>query len=94
MVHSFFQSKCNLTPYEALRASATNPFEFLGELDDAGTVEAGKRADLVLLEANPLDNISNTQKIAGVMIQGRWLSKAEIQEGLEELITYYETLQK
>ena len=79
-----------LTPYEALRTSTTHPFEFLGELDEAGTVEVGKRADLVLLEANPLDNISNTQKIAGVMIQGRWLSKAEIQEGLEELVAYYD----
>jgi len=79
-----------LTPYEALRTSTTHPFEFLGELDEAGTVEVGKRADLVLLEANPLDNISNTQKIAGVMIQGRWLSKAEIQEELEELAAYYD----
>jgi imidazolonepropionase-like amidohydrolase len=83
-----------LTPYQALRTSTTNQFEFLGELDDAGTVEAGKRADLVLLEANPLDNISNTQKIEGVMIQGRWLSKTEIQTGLEEVVAYYETFKK
>ena len=54
----------------------------------------GKCAELILLEANPLDNISNTQKIAGVVAQGRWLSKAEIQDGLEELITYYETFNK
>jgi len=79
-----------LTPYQALRASTTNPYEFLDELEDAGTVEVGKRANLVLLEANPLENISNTQQIAGVMIQDRWLSKVEIQEGLEELITYYD----
>jgi len=50
----------------------------------------GKRADLVLLEANPLDNISNTQKIAGVMIQGRWLSKVQIQEELERLAAPYD----
>ena len=79
-----------LTPYEALRTSTTHPFEFLGELDEAGTVEVGKRAELVLLEANPLDNISNTQKIAGVMTQGRWLSKTELQDGLEELAAYYD----
>ena len=83
-----------LTPYQALRASTTNPFEFLGELEDAGTVEVGKRANLVLLEANPLENISNTQQIAGVMIQSRWLSKAEIQAGLDEVVTYYETFKK
>jgi len=83
-----------LTPYEALRASTTNPFEFLGELDDAGTVEVDKRADLVLLEANPLEDITNSRKIAGVMIQGRWLPKAELQEGLEELAAYYDTFNK
>jgi imidazolonepropionase-like amidohydrolase len=63
------------------KASATNPFEFLGELDEAGTVEVGKRAAWALLEANPLENITNSQKIAGVMIHGRWLSKAETQGG-------------
>jgi imidazolonepropionase-like amidohydrolase len=83
-----------LTPYEALRTSTTHPFEFLGELDDAGTVEVGKRANLVLLEANPLKHITNSRKIAGVMIQGNWLSKTELQEGLEEVVAFYETLNK
>jgi imidazolonepropionase-like amidohydrolase len=43
-----------------------------------GTIAAGKRADLVLLEANPLTNIANSSRIAGVMVNGRWLSKADI----------------
>ena len=51
----------------------------------------GKRADLVLLEANPLEDITNTRQIAGVMIQGRWLSRAELQERLDELAAFYET---
>jgi hypothetical protein len=80
-----------LTPYQALRASTTNPFEFLGELEEAGTVEVGKRANLVLLEANPLKNISNTQRIAGVMIQSRWLSKAEIKAGMDEVVAYFDS---
>ena len=80
-----------LTPYQALRASTTNPFEFLGELEEAGTVEVGKRSDLVLLEANPLEAITNTRQIAGVMIGGRWLSHAELQEGLDDLAASYET---
>ena len=83
-----------MTPYQALRASTTNPFEFLGELDEAGTVEVGKRADLVLIEASPLEDITNTREIAGVMIQGRWLSQAELQEGLDELAASYETFGK
>jgi len=54
----------------------------------------GKRANLVLLEANPLEHITNSRKIAGVMIQGHWLSKTELQEGLEEVVAFYETLNK
>jgi len=80
-----------LTPYQALRASTTNPFEFLGELEEAGTIEVGKLANLVLLEANPLENISNTQRIAGVMIQNRWLSKVEIKAGMDEVVAYFDS---
>ncbi|UCB45968.1 MAG: amidohydrolase family protein [Spirochaetota bacterium] len=83
-----------LTPYEALRTSTTYPFEFLGEPDEAGTIEVGKRANLVLLEANPLEEITNTSKIAGVMIGGRWISKFEIQIRLEELPVFYESIKK
>ena len=81
-----------LTPYEALRTSTTHPFEYLGELDVAGTVQVGKRADLVLLRANPLIDISNTQKIDGVMIQGRWLSGKRIEEGLASLADSHKVL--
>ena len=54
----------------------------------------GKRADLVLLETDPLKEITNTSKIAGVMIGGRWIPKIEIQYRLEELPTFYETLKR
>jgi len=83
-----------LTPYEALKTATTHPHEFLGESGQAGTVEKGKRADLVLLEGNPLEEISHTRKIAGVMIQGKWLSKAELQAGLEAAAAFYETLKR
>lgn len=79
-----------LSPYDALKTSTTHPFEFLGELDQAGTIEEGKRADMVLLEANPLEEITNSRKIAGVMVQGRWLPKAELQDGLEEIANLWE----
>jgi len=61
-----------LTPYEALKASTTHPMAYLGELDDAGTLEIGKRAEFVLLEANPLDDITNVRKIVGVMYLEKW----------------------
>jgi imidazolonepropionase-like amidohydrolase len=49
-----------------------------------GTIAAGKRADLVLLDANPLQDIENSMKIAGVMVNGRWMSKAEIDKRLAD----------
>jgi cytosine/adenosine deaminase-related metal-dependent hydrolase len=80
-----------LSPYVALRSSTTEPFAFLGELDQAGTIAIGKRADLVLLESNPLANIAATRDISGVMIQGRWIGREGIQQGLEELAVAYHT---
>ncbi|GAJ11203.1 unnamed protein product, partial [marine sediment metagenome] len=78
-----------LTPYEALRRSTTHPMEFLGELEEAGTIEIGKRANLVLLQANPLKDISNIRSIAGVMIQGRWYPRSYLDEGLGEIARGY-----
>jgi len=67
-----------LSPYDVLRTSTYNPALYLGELDQFGTVEKGKRADLVLLDANPLDDISNTQKIAGVVVRGRYFDRSNL----------------
>lgn len=74
-----------LTPYEALKTSTTHPYEYLGELAEAGTIQVGKRADLVLLEANPLADIANSRRIAGVMLRGHWLSKEQIENRLSSL---------
>jgi imidazolonepropionase-like amidohydrolase len=63
---------------EALQTTTLNPAKFLGMDDQLGTVEKGKLADLVLLDANPLDDIRNTQKIAAVIVNGRYLSRAEL----------------
>lgn len=83
-----------LTPYEALKASTTNTFEFLNELNSAGTIEVGKAANLILLDENPLTNISNTKKIAGVMTQTRWLEKNEIDSRLEKIRNKYSELKE
>ncbi|MGH9844978.1 MAG: amidohydrolase family protein, partial [Blastocatellia bacterium] len=77
--------KAGLTPMEALQAATRNPAKFLGQLDSLGTVERGKIADLVLLEANPLAEISNTQKINAVVVGGKLVSKAELQEMLAKV---------
>lgn len=67
-----------LSPYAALETATRNPAAFLGALDTYGTLEVGKQADLVLLAANPLDDIKNTERIEGVMRHGHWLPQAEL----------------
>jgi hypothetical protein len=73
-----------LTPMEALQTATLNPARYFGMTDAFGTVELGKTADLILLEANPLENIRNTQKIAGVILNGRLISKPELQKMLSD----------
>ncbi len=65
------------TPLEALQTATLNPARFFGMEEQLGTVEGGKLADMVLLTANPLVDIANTQKIAGVIVNGRYLRRAE-----------------
>ena len=71
-----------LTPMEALQTATLNAAVYLGITDAFGTVEAGKYADLVLLEANPLSDINNTRKIATVIVGGRLIEKQELQRML------------
>ncbi len=69
-----------LTPYEALRTGTVNPAEFFGQQRVFGTVETGKEADLLLLDANPLAEISNASRIHGVMLRGRWLARQDLDQ--------------
>jgi imidazolonepropionase-like amidohydrolase len=78
-----------LTPYQILESGTRNVGRYasadLGLPGDFGTVAVGQRADLLLLEANPLDDVGNLSRRAGVMVNGRWLGEAEIQRRLEEI---------
>ncbi len=74
-----------LTPFEALRAATANAAEFFGRDGQRGVIAVGQNADLLLLDANPLTDIANTRRLAGVMLRGRWLSQAERTRMLEEL---------
>ncbi len=71
-----------LRPFDALRAATANAGRFLGSFlgrrDEFGLVRQGYRADLVMLDANPLEDIRNTKRIAGVMIRGRWIPSEEL----------------
>lgn len=66
------------TPLEALATATKNPAQYFGVLNQLGTIEAGKIADLVLLDANPLADIHNTQKIRAVFVRGRYFSRADL----------------
>ncbi len=70
--------KVGFTPAEALQAATLRPAEFLGKLDQYGVVESGHAADLVLLEANPLQDIRNTRRISAVVLEGKYHSRSEL----------------
>jgi imidazolonepropionase-like amidohydrolase len=67
--------EAGLRPMAALQTATRNPARYLDRLKDSGTVEPGKIADLVLLEADPLKDIKNTRTIAGVIVGGKMLTR-------------------
>ena len=69
-----------LTPLEVLQATTLNPAEFLNRQASAGTVDEGKTADLVLLDASPVASVDNLAKITGVFLKGRYFSKAALEK--------------
>jgi hypothetical protein len=79
----FVQS--GLSSFEALKTATVNPARFMRREKDLGTIEIGKLADLVLLDANPLMNISNTRKINAVIVNGRLLKRKDLDEMLNKV---------
>jgi imidazolonepropionase-like amidohydrolase len=73
------------TPFQALQSGTVNPALYFGTSSSTGTVTTGKKADIILLDANPLEDITNTMKIAGVFINGRWMSRADLDKRFEGL---------
>jgi imidazolonepropionase-like amidohydrolase len=72
-----------LTPFEVLQMGTVNPARFFASEDVFGSVREGLEADLILLDANPLEDINNTRRIHGVMVRGRWLSRTDLDKMLE-----------
>lgn len=77
--------KAGLTNEEALLSTTRLPAKWLEIEDKLGTIEVGKFADLILLDANPLQDIRNTRQISGVVVNGQWIDKAEINDMLNDL---------
>lgn len=78
-----------LTPYEAITAGTRDAAEALGKSSEFGTVTEGKRADLILVEANPLDDVANANKRIGVVLRGQWLPEQKLQAMLNGLVESY-----
>jgi len=77
--------QAGLTPLEALQTATRNPADFMGRVADIGSVDKGKMADMVLLDANPLDDIQNTRKIRAVVLGGRYFSRSDLDEMLADV---------
>ena len=77
--------EAGLTPYQAILAGTRNAAEALNAAGEFGTVSVGKRADLILVDGNPLADIANASRRSGVMVRGRWMPESEIQERLGEI---------
>ena len=78
-----------LTPFQALATGTRDAAAFLGQSGEWGTIAVGRRADLILLEGNPLGDVRNTERRAGVMVRGRWLPADEIANLLDKLVASY-----
>jgi imidazolonepropionase-like amidohydrolase len=91
-VHDELQEfvKDGLTPYQALQTATVNVARYLRRSADFGTIEPGKRADLVLLEGNPLAAIASTRRVMGVMVKGEWLTRVELKRMLEDVPASYQ----
>ena len=77
--------RAGLSPLEAIRIGTLNPAKFFGQEGAFGEITEGASADLVLLDANPLDDLENLKNPAGVMVRGQWLSREDIDTRLREI---------
>jgi len=80
--------KAGLSPMQALQAATKNPVAFLGKGETQGTIEAGKNADLLLLDADPLEDIRNTRRIRAVILGGRLLDRSTLDKFLSSVQTF------
>jgi len=76
-------ARAGMTPYQVLRSATQSAGAYLHE--SVGTVTAGSRADLILLNANPLANLNNVKSKAGVMVKGQWLPESDLQRELSDI---------
>ena len=79
-------TESGLTPYEAIRAATVAPAVFLRKASEFGTIDVGKRADLLLLEENPLQSVGHLKQFVGAMVRGKWLPREQLHRMLAALV--------
>jgi imidazolonepropionase-like amidohydrolase/dienelactone hydrolase len=82
--------RAGLTPYQVLESGTRNPAIYLNAEKTSGTIEVGKIADLILVNGNPLADITNVAKRSGVMLRGRWLPESELAKMLDAIAASYQ----
>ena len=78
-----------IASYDVLKMTTVNAALAMGKEYEFGTIEVGKRADLLLLDSNPLEDINNLKKQAGIMVRGIWLSDKELDLIKKEIKTTF-----
>ena len=78
-----------MTPYEVLEIATRRPAEYFDAADEFGVIAVGRRADFLLLNANPLEDIGNMRARAGVSLNGRWMPNELIQRRLRDIALFY-----
>jgi len=78
-------TESGLTPYDAIRAATVAPALFLGKAGEFGTIDVGNRADLLIVEQNPLKGVGHLKQLIGVMVRGKWLAREQLDHMVENL---------
>ncbi|MTI88851.1 MAG: amidohydrolase family protein [Balneolaceae bacterium] len=81
--------EAGMTPYQIIESGTRRVGEYFSSRDNFGTITVGERADLILINHNPLEDISHIKNHEGVMVQGRWFSRKIINKKLNEIKSYY-----
>jgi len=81
--------EAGMSPFEVIESGTANVGEYFANEDDFGTIETGKRADLLLVRGNPLRDVSNVENLDGVVVRGRWLTRADLDARLGEIAAKY-----
>ena len=81
--------KAGMTPYQIIESGTRKPAVYLNAEKEFGTVEVGKAADLILIDDNPLKDIGNVAKRAGVMLGGKWMTESDLRKMIDQIAASY-----